>query len=59
VKQGRLISNCCGALPWRGEEEHGICALCKEHCEFVVEGEEEETSAPPRLCVEKKEGECL
>jgi hypothetical protein len=31
------ISECCGALPWGGCEEWGMCSRCQEHCAFVEE----------------------
>ena len=27
-------SECCGASPWMGDADYGICGECKEHCEF-------------------------
>lgn len=32
-----LISNCCGASPWLGNEQLERCAECLEHCEFETE----------------------
>lgn len=29
------VSDCCGAAPWLGNEDFGLCGDCKEHCEFV------------------------
>lgn len=29
-----LVSNCCGANPYLYIET-GMCADCKEHCEFI------------------------
>lgn len=33
----QLISNCCGASPWLGNEQLERCAECLEHCEFETE----------------------
>lgn len=36
-----LFSECCGA--YAGEyEDYGICPECKEHCEWVNEGSEDD-----------------
>ena len=32
-----LISNCCGASPWLGNEQLERCSDCLEHCEFETE----------------------
>jgi len=32
-----LISNCCGASPWLGNEQLERCSECLEHCEFETE----------------------
>ena len=37
----QLISNCCG-YPAGEYEDIGICPACKEHCEFILEGEDDE-----------------
>ena len=29
------VSDCCGAAPWLGNKDFGLCGDCKEHCEFV------------------------
>ena len=37
------VSNCCGAVPRSNGDcdsmDLGICPECKEHCEYVEEGE--------------------
>ena len=35
-----MMSNCCGANEWMPYS--GICSSCKEHAEFIPDGEEEE-----------------
>ena len=35
-----MMSNCCGANEWMPYS--GICSDCKEHAEFLPDGEEEE-----------------
>lgn len=30
-----IESDCCGASPWLGNTDLGICGACKEHCEFI------------------------
>ena len=39
-----MVSNCCGALPWKLEtyELMGICSECKEHAVFQEEQDEEQ-----------------
>ena len=34
-----MMSNCCGANEWMPYS--GICSDCKEHAEFIPDGEEE------------------
>ena len=38
-------SECCGASPWMGDADYGICGECKEHCEFSDPEEELERGA--------------
>ena len=40
VNEYEVVSNCCGSLRWLGETD--ICSECKEHAEFISEGEEDE-----------------
>ena len=39
------VSDCCGAAPiGNGDmslEDVGICSACREHCEYVEEGQEQ------------------
>ena len=35
-----LVSSCCG-VGGIGYEDAGVCPECKEHCEFIVLGEDE------------------
>ena len=35
-----MMSNCCSANEWMPYS--GICSDCKEHAEFIPDGEEEE-----------------
>lgn len=34
-----LVSSCCGASGIE-YEDYGICPDCKEHCDFVIEGDD-------------------
>ena len=35
-----MVSNCCGSFEREGfDEDTGVCAACKEHCDFIFEGE--------------------
>jgi hypothetical protein len=34
-----MVSECCGASPWLGNEDLGRCGDCKEWCEFIEEEE--------------------
>jgi len=38
------VSDCCGAANFEAED-YGICPACKEHCDFIYEGDDE-----PPLC---------
>ena len=35
-----LVSSCCSVSGFE-YEDYGICPECKEHCEFIVLGEDE------------------
>lgn len=43
--EGGMISDCCG-MPFM---EGGMCSSCKEHCESVREGEDEEGPSDAQL----------
>ena len=46
---GEPVSDCCGAsaLLAEGLMDSGICPDCGEHCEWVREGEDPDSSPPP------------
>ena len=39
---GYLVSVCCGATPFMGMEETGICGACRDHTRFEWEADEDE-----------------
>lgn len=44
------VSDCCGAAPiGNGDmsfEDVGICSECRDHCEYIEEGADEEEEYP-------------